>query len=316
MNVYCTLFDSQYLSRGLSLYESLKKHSKNDFLLYIFPFDDQAFEKLKSLNLDNVVLIRQSQFENAELLKLKTSRSRGEYCWTCTPVIIEYILQNFNPTSCTYLDSDIYFYSSPERFLDLGSHSVTITEHRYTKKYDKTLTSGKYCVQFMTFLNNLDSLKVLSWWKEKCLEACELNVEKGLCGDQKYLDDWLERFPGIVKNIDNIGVGAAPWNIQQYSLTNKNGVVYLSDSLSKDIPLCFYHFHAIQVFDGFRFVLSQYELSFKIYLYIYRQYIKKLRYVNSKYSLVFDKNNLTNGKLDCLMFIKLFLRSVFLKHGN
>ena len=46
MQNYCTLFNFTYLSRGLSLYYSLKKVSKN-FNLFIFAFDNLTYEFLK-----------------------------------------------------------------------------------------------------------------------------------------------------------------------------------------------------------------------------------------------------------------------------
>ena len=46
MQNYCTLFNFSYLSRGLSLYYSLKKVSKN-FNLFIFTFDDLTYKFLK-----------------------------------------------------------------------------------------------------------------------------------------------------------------------------------------------------------------------------------------------------------------------------
>ena len=46
MQNYCTLFNFNYLSRGLSLYYSLKKVSKN-FNLFIFAFDDLTYKFLK-----------------------------------------------------------------------------------------------------------------------------------------------------------------------------------------------------------------------------------------------------------------------------
>ena len=50
MYSFCTLFDSNYLTRGLAMYESLKKYS-DDFYLYIFAFDDKSYELLVNLNL-------------------------------------------------------------------------------------------------------------------------------------------------------------------------------------------------------------------------------------------------------------------------
>ena len=43
---YCTLFDSFYLTRGLAMYESLKRQTGN-FHLYIFAFDDDTYSFLK-----------------------------------------------------------------------------------------------------------------------------------------------------------------------------------------------------------------------------------------------------------------------------
>ena len=48
--VFCTLFDSYYLDKGLTLYHSLKKVS-DQFKLYIFCFDDSSYEVLKDLKL-------------------------------------------------------------------------------------------------------------------------------------------------------------------------------------------------------------------------------------------------------------------------
>jgi hypothetical protein len=54
-----------------------------------------------------------------------------------------------------YLDADLYFFNDPKILIkELGNDDLLITEHRYTKKYDQSFNSGKYCVQFMIFKNN------------------------------------------------------------------------------------------------------------------------------------------------------------------
>lgn len=109
---FCTLFDSYYLDKGLALYRSLSKVTE-DFTLYVFCFDDKAKAILDGMTLPHLVVLHHSDFETEELLKLKKERSRAEYCWTCTSVIIEYVLDHYPVDSCTYLDSDLYFYADP-----------------------------------------------------------------------------------------------------------------------------------------------------------------------------------------------------------
>ena len=61
MMIFCTLFDSNYLSRGIAMYESLLKHT-SDFHLYIFAFDDKSLSVLKTLNLNQVTVVSLKEF--------------------------------------------------------------------------------------------------------------------------------------------------------------------------------------------------------------------------------------------------------------
>ena len=78
MENYCTLFNSNYLSRGLNLYYSIKKVSKN-FRLYIFAFDNLTLKYLTTKKLKNVTVISLYEFEDKELKKIKNKRTMTEY---------------------------------------------------------------------------------------------------------------------------------------------------------------------------------------------------------------------------------------------
>ena len=170
MMTFCTLFDSTYMSRGMAMYRSLCRQC-NNFHLYIFAFDDYCYNFFSSNDFEHVTVISLQEFEDQRLLVAKKNRSSGEYCWTCTPSTVLYVLDHFEVDNCTYIDADLFFYSSPQVLIDeVGDDSVMITEHRYTEKYDQTKTSGKYCVQFVFFKNDKRARKVLEWWREACLE--------------------------------------------------------------------------------------------------------------------------------------------------
>ena len=207
---FCTLFNKHYLIRGITMFESLKT-SQCIFHLYIFAFDLETYEILSKINDKYFTVISLAEFESDKLKNIKSSRTSQEYCWTCTPSVIYYVLSHFDLDHCIYLDADLYFFNSPKYLTDEmpQDRSVMITEHRYTKEYDQTSTSGKYCVQFIYFKNNLDGLYVLNWWKERCIEWCFNRVEDGKFGDQKYLDNWTSQFKGV-HELNHLGGGIAP----------------------------------------------------------------------------------------------------------
>lgn len=277
---YCTLFDSNYLTRGLAMYESLKKYS-DSFHLYIFAFNDTSYDLLKKLNLEYATVISLLEFEDPELLNLKDTRSTGEYCWTCTPSIIKYSIEKYHLDSCTYLDADLYFFSNPSILIDeMENDSVLITEHRYTKEYDQSIPSGIYCVQFMTFKNDINGIRVLDWWRNACNEWCFARVEDGKFGDQKYLDDWVTRFDGIYV-LQNLGGGVAPWNIQQYNIKEENNLYGIELKSGLEFKLIFYHFHNYIFLENNKIELGKYKLNKNIRELIYKPYTRHLEKITS-----------------------------------
>ena len=274
MNYYCTLFDSNYLTRGLALYQSLV-NVKEDFHLFIFPFDNLSRDILREFDLPRVTLVPLKEFESPELLAVKPTRTQGEYCWTCTSATILFTLENFNVPEVTYLDADLFFFDKPAIVLDEFHQSgkdVLITRHNYSPQYDQTATSGVYCVQFMPFKNNPNALHILRWWKDRCLEWCYDRVENDKFGDQKYLDDWIERFSGVYV-MQNPAAGLAPWNIQKYDCRPGPTV--------NAVKVVFYHFHGLKWFrtatnEGFG-TNGFYKLSDNVTSYIYQPYCQALK---------------------------------------
>lgn len=303
---FCTLFDINFISQGLAMYESLKKHCKKEFTLYIFAFCDESFKLLSELQLEHCIIIPLKEFENEELLNAKKTRTKGEYCWTCASSTILYCLEKYNLPQCTYLDADLYFYSDPGILLDeMGEKSVLITEHRYTPEYDQTESSGKYCVQFVSFKNNGQGLKVLKWWVQSCIEWCYAKFEDNKFGDQKYLDDWMTRFEGV-HELKNLGGGVAPWNVQQYRLlTNKLPFLFKEIATPESkFELIFYHFHNIKVEKNESFIpVDGYKINQKENKYLYEPYIKHV----TKISKHLHKKNKNVTKINpTLYFIKKF----------
>ncbi|HEY9821411.1 MAG TPA: glycosyl transferase [Candidatus Sericytochromatia bacterium] len=270
------------------MYRSLLRHG-GDFHLWIICFDDLASELLDKLNLEKVTLSTLSQFEDEELLRIKPQRTRQEYCWTCTPSTALYVL-NTEPhvDAITYLDADLMFFSSPEPiFTEAGNASILLTEHRYLAELDQSTISGIYNVQFMRFRRNSEGLQALNWWRDRCLEWCFARVEDNKFGDQKYLDDWPERFTGV-HILQHLGGGVAPWNSGQYSFKKIEHKVYVENQI-----FIFYHFHALKLYPfNIGYCCEFYPITMNVRNWIYQTYFNEIgrayqtiRSIDSKFNL-------------------------------
>lgn len=246
--VLCTLYNSLYLDKGLVLYDSLCESAK-DFKLYVLCMDDKCYEVLTDLKQEHHIPVRLSDFESGDeaLLTAKGNRSMGEYCWTCSSSFIRYILKHFGEDSCTYIDADMYFYNDPQVLIDEmleAGKSVMVVPHRFPEeKKEQAKKVGTYCVEFNTFMNTTESLEVLEYWRGRCLECCS-NLGDGIhWGDQKYLDELVEKFD-CVHVCENNGAGMAPWNIGLYKfIKDAEKVLFLPQKI--EFNIIFYHYQSL-----------------------------------------------------------------------
>lgn len=280
---FCTYFDRNYLTRGLALYDSLTDNCRRPFILWVLCFDSETFDILARLSLPNMRLISQQDFErdDAGLASAKMNRSPVEYYWTCTPSLMLYVF-NISPEIevITYLDADLFFYGDPQTiYEEFKDGSILITEHRYAPEHMHFKdTSGIYNVSVMAFRRDERGLACLRWWRERCLEWCYARAEDGKFGDQKYLDDWPTRFPGVVV-LQHKGAGLAPWNIEKYAITKRASQVWVDDEF-----LIFYHFHGFKQHSPFAYTaatFSFYDLTALNKQRIYEPYVSALNSARS-----------------------------------
>ena len=294
--VFCTLFDSNYLDKGITLYKSMERCIK-DFRLYVFAFDDKCYEVLKEEAYPNLVLISLEEFETPELLKVKKERTRAEYSWTCSPWVIKHVLDHYNEPICTYIDADMEFFSSPQPVFDemrKRGDSIIIVPHRFKDEktereaFDK---QGAYCVEFNTFVNDKNGYKALSWWDDRCLEWCFYAVPGTTewYGDQKYLNVFPEKFNGVMV-CNHYGVGLAPWNIKLVEYAGeKKDIPQIKVLKSGEVfPVVIHHFENVAFITKHVLHASSCTDDMALHESIYKPYIKRLidnrKYIEDKYS--------------------------------
>jgi hypothetical protein len=267
---FVTLFDSHYLPLGLCLYRSLEEHAR-PFHLWIVAMDDACAEALAQMQLVNATVLKLAEIESDALRAVKSDRSVAEYCWTLTPFLPSAVLQRAPQVErVTYLDADLFFFQPPGVLLDelaqSGKH-VLITEHAFAPEYAHNIRYGRFCVQFVTFRNTPQAKRVLEWWQARCLEWCYGREEDGKFGDQKYLDDWPQRFAAEVHVLARTERTLAPWNVAHVAATQ---------GAARPV---FYHFHSLKIVSRSRVVLHFMYRIGKPSRWIYEAYLRCLRSV-------------------------------------
>ncbi len=306
MQYYTTFFDINYLSRGLALWGSLNKESKQPFVLYILCLDEDVFNYFEKNNTLNVKTIKLANIENKYpiLKSSKENRKNYEYYFTLKSFLCLYILET-NPTveQITIMDADLLFFDDPYKIIDYyKQYSILITPHLFPDRIKHFEINGKYNAGFQSFKNDQYGLKCLRVWANNCAEWCfdyYDNVNQRYA-DQKYIDRWMEENENIV-SIELMGAGIAPWNIERYNINYSNNKPFIG----KD-PVIYYHYHGLRKINTYFFshCLNEYGVSYKKNpIKLYKAYIKQLKLFNQNSSdsvtrINVKKDNLLNTLLN------------------
>lgn len=264
MEHYVTLFDHVFLPQGLALHASLQRHA-GPYTLWILCVDDAAHSALRALDLPNVRLLAADEVANERLRAVKGARTRAEYCWTLTPFAPGFVF-DAEPSArrVTYLDADLWFTRSPKPlFADFegSGKAVLISEHAYAPEYDQTTLTGRFCVQFMTFVRDRGEM-VRSWWADRCIEWCYARLEDGKFGDQMYLNDWPERFADQVHVLRERQCMQGPWNSTRFPPGEAR----------------VFHFHGLRLMrDGYVLLTPDYHVPAPTLAMIYKPYLADLK---------------------------------------
>lgn len=286
---YCTILSNDSLYKGLVLYHSLKEYDDN-FTLYMICMQDNVKSILEAMKLDNVVIISLKDIEDFDkaLASAKNTRNEKEYAWTIKSSIILYLFDKyFSLQNMIYIDADIEFFSSVEPiFEEFKDASIMLTRERFYIQDNEPwyIQYGQYNGGFMAFKRDDNGIEALYWLREKCINWCYNKVEKQLYGDQKYTEDWLQRFKGV-KISKNLGINTTAWYAHACFLEEKDSKVYINDN-----PIIFYHYNGLSMYNDSEFDLCVFiNLPKKLINMIYIPYLKKLQ-DSSKLIASFDSS--------------------------
>ena len=240
---FCSITDKNFLVRLLALHESLIKLGA-PFKLWTLCLDQESYEILNSIG-SNVIAIKLADLNDAELEAVKSSRRPNEFAWTCKPSLILNVLSKIGAGDIiTYVDADIYFYSSPIVDIEpVQDWSIIVTPHRFPDhREQQEKYKGRYNAGLITFRATTSSGMCLDHWRKQCLDWCFSYYDNGRLADQLYLNEWKTKYSGVVEAPITWNVG--PWNICELNVTAASGGIF---SIG-DKPIVCYHFHGFKIY--------------------------------------------------------------------
>lgn len=301
----CSIVSYKYIIRAIVLYTSLNKYSKGSFHIWFCAIDKDTYNILTELNLENATIVNVNKVTEGVLKNIRIGRNQKEYCWTLKSIFVDYLLRTYEVKSMLYCDADMYFFTHIKYiYQEWGDSSFLLCTQRSNEKLE--FNCGYYQAGLLGFKNDYYAKKILTWWKEKCINWCydDYDYKLSRWGDQKYLDKIPEFFDNI-KVSQNLGINAAPWNLilnnKLYSISYNDLNVCINNYI-----LCAYHFGSMNIFDNENFDLwshSPVKIEKEIIEYIYNPYIicinkvvKDLETMGINVNKLFDSGNIEYAK--------------------
>jgi hypothetical protein len=274
MRNYCTLFDQNYLAKGLALYRSMELYV-GEFFLHILALDNETERLLRKQSLSRACILNLSSLvaENSAVLVAQGNRTPQEFAWTLGSVWLERCVREVG--DCTYLDADSYFFSDPMTvFREIGEACAAIPPHRYSPGREGGYANGIYNVNFVYC--SVEGLPFAKEWASLCLDWCYYKHSLGRFGDQKYFDTLVPKYR--IHSIRHLGCNLAPWNQLQYvygASTEEVGPLCV-----EGYPVVLYHFHEFK-HDTAGKVLTRtgWKLDPTIERFLYLEYETRIREV-------------------------------------
>lgn len=301
MRCFCTIITSNYFPYAVALYKSLLAiHSSERLIVLvvddgILPLSSDDYAGITILKIDDIY-----NYLGADILFNNYSdRQEDALRWAFKPLFLAYLLeQGFQKV--IYTDCDIFFFNDYELlFNELETAHVILTPCWRTTDYEQSeeefnalYTDGLFNTGFVGV--NSEGMPAMRWWLHVCTYKIEVNPEKGLYVDQKYLDVLPIMFDHI-KIIKHKGCNVAFWNQHLCKRTPKDNEVWING----EYPIIFMHIthhYVIEFLEGQDPLLfpyfKKYERVFEESGFTLKQYVKGLPEYNPPGAIIKLKRKL------------------------
>lgn len=184
-----------YLPYLLGFVENALSTSAGPVTFHVLALDERVEPALKSrypkLSLHVYEL---SDLWSEEELPRVLLRSVGDRAYGSKPRLIERALEKAH-APVVYCDSDVYFLDDPAALAaTVGSGNCSLFPH-WNDVFSAARADGIFNAGMVVAAPGAEAM--LEWWGRACLEACSIDGEEGVVGDQGYLDFVPSHFEGV-----------------------------------------------------------------------------------------------------------------------
>ena len=239
---------ADYLARALVLHRWLTALEPG-LRLRVCCLDQTTCSVLSDMDLPGVTALPLDELEafDPALREVRHRRTDWEYAMTLKPSLCRHALAQAGPGGViAYVDADLGFFGDPAALVDeLGEGAALLVPHRYPPEREWMAQAwGRFNAGTILLRRSAEADEALSWWRDRCLEWCHRVPESGRWADQRYLDEWPRRWPGVGV-VSHPGAGLAPWNGYRHELSCTDGAVLVDGR-----PLVFYHHQGLRLHRG------------------------------------------------------------------
>lgn len=201
MSRYCTCLDSTHLTRGRVLHQSLLRHA-GEFDLVVLALDEAARKAVTTEAWARTSALRVTDLlkRHPRLAAAQSDRTAGEFAATCKPWLLVELLPRIPHGEClTLVDANLCFFHSPAALYgQMGAASIALAPGRPAPAPPASERHGRFHASWVTLRNDAVGLAAATTWAEQCAAWCFGQPAAGRYLDERYLDDWPQRFPGTV----------------------------------------------------------------------------------------------------------------------
>jgi len=243
MRTFCTIISSNYFPYALTLYKSLIRFHTDEKLM-VLVCDEGRIDPDPG-DYAGIRIFRANELYSSgrtDLLYHKYGGNPDAFRWSLKPLFIRYLLET-GFEKVIYCDCDIFFFNEYNfLFEELNTVSVLLTPGRTTRypqvheeEFISLFQYGMFNAGFAGVSKK--GIEAMKWWANVCEYKVEINFEKGLFVDQKFLDALPILFDDV-SFVKHRGCNIAFWNQHECKRTLVNGQLLINEFY----PIIFIHF--------------------------------------------------------------------------